>query len=122
MELKFTLEIDKYDEINDLEEQLLETASEKFIQQVLGNIWNKNDLYFQLENKVIKKLENIMDMDFKKEVATKVTENLTKQFEKSSQYKTLKAGEEIISDSMIKSGLKDIVSEIVKSEMKKLFK
>jgi hypothetical protein len=122
MKLNFTVEIDKYDEVYELEEELLVKASEKFIESVLGNSWDRTDLYGRLEKRVIAKLEEIMDVDFKSSVADKVTTNLTKKFEKTKQYKELLHGEEVITDSVIKSGLKDLVAEIVRSEMKKVFK
>jgi hypothetical protein len=122
MELKFTVEVDKYDEIAMLEEEIIDRAANSFIEQVVGCSWDKNELYDKLEEKVVRKLEDIMDTDFKNLVAIKVTDNLTKKFERTKQYKILKANEEVESDSLIKSGLKDLIAEIVRSEMKKVFK
>jgi len=122
MKLNFTVEMEKDNDIYDLEEELIRRASEKFIEQVLGSSWNKTDLYEKLENAVISKLEIIMDTDFKNSVSTKVTDNLVKKFERTKQYKELQSNGEVITDSVIKSGLKDLVAEIVRSEMKKVFK
>lgn len=125
MKLNFTVEVDRNTgDIYDFEEELLNRASEQFIEQILGNAhsWEKVSLYEQLEKSVIEKLENIMDVDFKKSVAEKVTDNLAKKFEKTKQYKELLHGEEVVTDSAVKSGLKDLVAEIVRSEMKKVFR
>ena len=123
MKLNFTVEMDGYNDVDDLEERILSRASELFVEEVLGDRWdNNNNLYEKLEQKVISKLEIIMDVDFKKSVAEKVTDNLSKKFEKSKQFKELQSNEEVVTDSAIKSGLKDLVAEIVRSEMKKVFK
>jgi len=122
MKLNFTVDIDRSDDMYDLQEELLNKASEKFIEGILGNKWDDTSLYEKLEQRVVSKLEIIMDIDFKDTVATKVTDNLVKKFERTKQYKELQANGEVITDSVIKSGLKDLVAEIVRSEMKKVFK
>ena len=120
MKLNFTIEIDRYDE-QDIQEEIVDRASSLFISNVLGSGWDKNDLYKQLERNVIGKLENIMDVDFKQSVSEKVTENLVMKFEKTKQYKDLLNGHDIVTDNVIKTGLRSMVSDIVKSEMKKIF-
>lgn len=122
IKLNFTVEIEENDEYFSLQEEIVEKASERFIREVLGNSWDKTDLYERLEKSVIKKLEDIMDIDFKTSVAEKVTENLSNKFEKSKQYKSLLVGEEIVSDSVMKSGLRDLIAEVVRSEMKKMLR
>jgi len=106
----------------DLQEELLNKASEKFIEGILGNKWDDDTLYEKLEKRVISKLEIIMDADFKNSVSTKVTDNLVKKFERTKQYKILQSNGEVVADGIIKSGLKDLIAEIVRSEMKKVFK
>jgi len=123
MKLNFTVDVDRSDDMDDLEFQLLNRSAELFLEQILSNRWDNNtDLYEKLEQRVISKLEIIMDVDFKNSVATKVTDNLIKKFERTKQYKELQSNGEVVTDSAIKSGLKDLVAEIVKSEMKKVFK
>jgi regulator of replication initiation timing len=120
MKLNFTIEINSYDE-HDLQEEIVDRASSLFISNILGSGWDKNDLYKQLERNVIEKLENIMDVDFKQSVSEKVTENLVMKFEKTKQYKDLLNGQDIVTDNVIKTGLRSMVSDIVKSEIKKIF-
>jgi predicted oxidoreductase len=122
MKLNFIVEIDKSDNMYDLQDELLNKASEQLIGNIMGCLWDKNNSYAILERKVIEKLESIMSADFKKDVSDKVTDNLVKKFEKSKQFKELQSNEEVVTDSVIKSGLKDLVAEIVRSEMKKVFK
>jgi len=122
MKLNFTVEIDRDNDIYNLEEEILNKAAESLIGEILGNAWDKTDLYTKFEKRVVEKLEALMDVDFKNEVAKKVTENLSNKFEKTKQYKALKADGAVVSDALIKTGLKDLVGEIVKSEMKKVFR
>jgi hypothetical protein len=121
MKMNITVEIDQNSDINSIQEEIIDRASENVIEQVLGDYYDDTSLYTKLEKRVIGKLETIMDLDFKNEVAKKVTENLANKFEKTMQYKVLKADGEVITDALIKTGLRDLVADIVKSEMKKVF-
>lgn len=121
MKFNITIDIDQDNEIYSLQEEIVYKASEIIINQILGNSYDRTDLGKKLEVAVIDKLESLMNTDFKNEVAKKVTENLTNKFEKTMQYKTLKADGEVITDSLIKTGLKELIVDIVKSEMKKVF-
>lgn len=122
MKLNFSVTVDQYDDIDTLQNEFIDMAANKFLEQLLGDHWDRTDLYTKLEKRVVDKLEHIMDADFKNSVATKVTENLANKFEKTKQYKVLKADGEVVADSVIKSGLRDIIADVVKSEMKKMFK
>jgi hypothetical protein len=121
MKLDLTIDIQPEDDIYTIQDEIVYKASELLINQVLGNTYNKTEIGEKIEETVIKKLENIMDVNFKKTVSEKVTENLAIKFEKTQQYKLLKADKEIITDNLIKTGLKDLVADIVRSEMKKVF-
>lgn len=121
MKLNLTLDIEPDNDIYTIQDEIIYKASEALINQVLGNTYNRTDLGEKLEEAVIKKLENIIDTDFKKTVSEKVTENLANRFEKTQQYKLLKADKEVIADNLIKTGLRDLVADIVKSEIKKVF-
>ena len=118
MKFNFTIDVDNTEYLQD---EIIENVALKFIEQVLGDGWDEKDLYSKLERTVLNKMENIMDVNFKEEVAQKVTENLTKKFEKTKQYKALIHNEEVVPDNLIKSGLKSIISDLVKSEMKNIF-
>ena len=119
--MKFNLKVEVDDEEH-LKEEIIYQAAEVFIGKVLGNRWDDKSLYSRFEEAVVQKLEIIMDVDFKKAVAEKVTENLANKYEKTKQYKSLIENEEILSDGLIKTGLRGLVGDIVRSEMKKVFK
>jgi len=120
-EMKFNLKVEVDDEEH-LKDEIIYQAAEVFITKVLGNRWDDKSLYSRFEEAVVQKLEIIMDVDFKKAVAEKVTENLANKYEKTKQYKSLIENEEILSDGLIKTGLRGLVGDIVRSEMKKVFK
>ena len=122
MKLNFSVEVEQDNDVYSLQDEILYKASETLIHQVLGNTYDKTDLGEKLKKAVIEKLEVIMDVDFKKSVGEKVTENLANKFEKTKQYKSLIGNEEVLSDGLIKTGLRDLVGEIVRSEMKKVFR
>jgi hypothetical protein len=119
MKFNFTVDIDN---IESLQDEIIESVSYKFIEQVLGNEWDDKSLYEKLEQKVLSQIADVMNMDFKNEVSKKVTENLSDRFEKTKQYKALINNEEIVSDGLMKTGLKSLVADLVKSEMKRVFK
>lgn len=122
MKFNFTVDIADYDEDYSFQEQILDKATKAFTQQILGSTWEKDSLSHQLEVKINQKVDMIMNKDFKDAVANKAIELLEERFEKSRQYKELVKGSEIETDHAMKTGLRDMVAEIVKSEMKKVFK
>lgn len=118
MKLNFTIDID---DIEYLQDEIIANVSNSVLEEVLGYNWEDSEFTKAVENKILRMMENALTTDFKKEVSEKVTENLTIKFEKTKQYKELSKGLEIENDKLIKTGLKDLVAEIVKSEMKKIF-
>jgi len=121
MKFNFAIEINEYDDICQLEDEIIERSARIFIENLtFGN--RNTDLETRLRDTILHKLEDVMNMDFKESVSTKVTDNLVKKFERTKQYKELISNGEVVTDSIIKNGLKDLVSEIVRSEMKKMFK
>ena len=122
MKFNFAVDINDCNDVYDIQDEIMDRATNAFMQQIIGNRWEEKSLTYQFEERIDKKLNEITSKDFKDLVADKVVEKLTERFEKSKQYKELVKGNEIESDYAIKSGLKDIVKEIVKSEMKNMFK
>jgi hypothetical protein len=123
MDLKFNITIDvtDYEDLYEMQNAIIDEAAGEFLQQVFG-VWDEGKSFKALERRVVEKMEKLLDVDFKESVAGKVTENLTNKFEKTKQYKSLIKNEEILSDGLIKTGLRGLVGEIVRSEMKKVFK
>jgi len=76
----------------------------------------------KLQDEVKRMMLDIMDTDFKEEVKNNLVDDLTKKYVRTKQYKEVKEQFNIKSDTEIKNGLKDIIGELVGSEMKKRFK
>jgi len=123
MDLKFNITIDvtDYEDLYEMQNAIIDEAADKFFQQVFG-VWDEDKSFKTLERRIVEKMGKLLDSDFKNSVAEKVTENLTDKFEKTKQYKLLIENEEVLSDGLIKTGLRGLVGEIVRSEMKKVFK
>jgi len=123
MDLKFNITIDvtDYEDLYEMQNAIIDEAADKFFQQVFG-VWDEDKSFKALERRIVEKMGKLLDSDFKNSVAEKVTENLTDKFEKTKQYKLLIKNEEVLSDGLIKTGLRGLVGEIVRSEMKKVFK
>jgi translation initiation factor 2 alpha subunit (eIF-2alpha) len=126
MKLNIQVDIDKFDDMADmdLETLIINSAAQQLIKEVMNNRYDHYGKTFKdlLEDKVKLLLIELMGDDFKKEVKEKVSENLTNRFVKSMQYKELKDRFGIDSDAIIKSGLKDLVADMVSTELKKRFK
>ena len=118
MKLNFTIDINDTEYLQD---EIISHVSDRILEEIMGYGWEKSEFTDVVKNKILKMMEDTLTTDFKKEVSEKVTEALTTKFEKTKQYKELAKGVEIENDKLIKTGLKDLVAEIVKSEMKKIF-
>ena len=79
-----------------------------------------------LRDKINAFIGETFNNEFKNKIIESVTNNITTQLsdkmERTKQYKELKSGLEIESEQAIKTGLKDMVGNVVKSEMKNIFK
>jgi translation initiation factor 2 alpha subunit (eIF-2alpha) len=126
MKLNIQVDINKFDDMADmdLETLIINSAAQQLIKEVMNNRYDHYGKTFKdlLEDKVKLLLIELMGDDFKKEVKEKVSENLTNRFVKSMQYKELKDKFGIDSDAIIKSGLKDLVADMVSTELKNRFK
>ena len=67
-------------------------------------------------------LTDIMDTNFKNEVKDALVLDLEKKYIRTKQYKEVKEQFEILSETEIKAGLKDFISDIVKTEIRAKFK
>jgi hypothetical protein len=67
-------------------------------------------------------LIDIMDADFKNEVKDALVLDLEKKYIRTKQYKEVKKQFEILSETEIKAGLKNFISDIVKAEIRAKFK
>ena len=124
MKLNFQISIDDDYDLQYIEDDIIDTAARQLITEVMANRYEHYGKTFKekLEEKVKEILLNTMDADFKSEVKEQISIELAKKFERTKQYKELKDAYSIDSDSVIKSGLKDLVAEMVSEEIKRKFK
>ena len=124
MKLTFTVELSNYDNPSTIEDKIVESAAKQMINEVMNNRYEKSGKTFRdkLINEVKDMLLDIMDADFKEGVKNSLVDDLSKKYVKTKQYQEVKKEFNILSDTEIKNGLRDIVSELVGSEMKKRFK
>jgi len=124
MKLTFTVELSNYDNPSTIEDKVVESAAKQMINEAMNNRYEKSGKTFRdkLINEVKDMLLDIMNTDFKEEVKNSLVEDLSKKYIRTKQYQEVKEQFNILSDTEIKNGLRDIVSELVGSEMKKRFK
>lgn len=123
MELNFKIDITNYDDLQELENEIIETSARLLIEEIVNRYDNYEETFREkLQDKIEALLLETMDNKFKDEVKDRVSVDLAKRYERTRQYKELKDTYNIDSDTVIKSGLKDLVAEMVSVEIKKRFK
>lgn len=113
---------------------MLDIITDKAAAQIIsGYSYDTFSLQDALNNKIKAIEKHIEDTvtekiskDSYKLICDKVTENvsdrITQRYERSQQYRDIKKEFEIENDSTVSSGLRTIISDIVKSEVKKIIK
>ncbi len=126
MKLNFSVNVTDYDDdVYTIESAIVTEAAKQLITEVMGNRYEhygrtfKENLQNEIRNMM---LECMNDKDFKEEIKNSLVDELSKKYIKSKQYKEVKEQFNILSDTEIKKGLKDIISELVNMEIKKRFK
>lgn len=125
MKLNFTVEVNDYnDDVGSIESEIISEAARQLICEVMNNRYEHPGRTFRekLKDEVKTMMLDIMDTDFKEDVKKTLADELSKKYVKSKQYKEIKEQFSIDNDSLIKSGLKDIIAELVISELKKRWK
>lgn len=118
MKLNFTIEVDSDNE-NRLEQQIIKESAKQLISEQL---YNRNTKYGctyreQLMDSIKRILFESIDTDFKNEVKELVIEDISKKYIRSKQYKDIKDEFEIVGDTLIKSGMQEIISDLVNKEL-----
>jgi len=123
MKINFSMEIDKND-IDNVEFEIIQEAARQVVNEVLSNRYEHYGRTFKdkLKEEIKTMLIDIMDTDFKNEVKDTLVLDLEKKYIRTKQYKEVKEQFEILSETEIKVGLKDFISDIVKSEIRTKFK
>jgi hypothetical protein len=123
MKINFSMEIDKND-IDNVEFEIIQEVARQVVNEVLSNRYEHYGRTFKdkLKEEIKTMLIDIMDTDFKNEVKDTLVLDLEKKYIRTKQYKEVKEQFEILSETEIKVGLKDFISDIVKSEIRTKFK
>ena len=125
MQFNFKVDIIDCNEC-DVESEIIQEAARQLIIEIINsknnNRYDDRPFRVKLQEEVKRMMLDVMDTDFKEEVKNSLVDDLSKKYIRTKQYQEVKKEFNILSDTEIKNGLKDIVSELVGSEMKKRFK
>ena len=123
MKINFSMNIDNKD-LDYLETEIIQEAARQVINEVLSNRYEHYGRTFKdkLKEEIKIMLTEIMDTDFKNEVKDALVLSLEKKYIRTKQYKEVKEQFGILSDTEIKAGLKNFISDIVKAEIRNKFK
>jgi len=123
MKINFSMNIDNKD-LDYLETEIIQEAARQVINEVLSNRYEHYGRTFKdkLKEEIKIMLTEIMDADFKNEVKDALVLSLEKKYIRTKQYKEVKEQFGILSDTEIKAGLKNFISDIVKAEIRNKFK
>lgn len=124
MELNVKINVGGDDHVWEVEKAIISEAARQMINEVLNNRYEKSGKTFRdkLHDRVKELLSENMDADFKESVKNDVVDTLSNKYKRTKQYKEIKEAFEIEEDSIIKTGLNAIISDIVKAEIKNCFK
>jgi len=123
MKMNFSINIDNSD-IDYVESEIIKESARQVINEVLSNRYEHHGRTFKdkLKEEIKTMLTDIMDTDFKNEVKNALVLDLEKKYIRTKQYKEVKEQFEILSETETKAGLKDFISDIVKTEIRTKFK
>jgi hypothetical protein len=108
----------------ELHHEIIEESARQLIKEQLYNrIDGYGKTYRDAVNEYIKKiLLDIVDTDFKNDIKNNVVEDISKKYLRTKQYKEIQDEFKIDRDTIIKSGLHDIISEMVGKELNRRLK
>jgi len=123
MKINFSMNIDNKD-LDYLETEIIQEAARQVINEVLSNRYEHYGRTFKdkLKEEIKIMLTEIMDTDFKNEVKDALVLSLEKKYIRTKQFTEVKEQFGILSDTEIKAGLKNFISDIVKAEIRNKFK
>lgn len=81
-----------------------------------------NHLKQTIENRMVKELSDNSYSEIKDKVTERVITDTTSRYERSHQYRDIKAQLELESDSAITNGIRSLIADIVRAEVKKIIK
>lgn len=120
MNLTFTVAVNE--DADYIKDEIIQAAANQILNEVMRN----QDHYGRsfrdnLTGTVIEMINTILDKDTKEYISEKTKDEIINRYVKTKNYKELKKEFEIMSDKEIGNGLEEIISDIVKKEIKKFF-
>lgn len=108
----------------ELQREIIEESARQLIKEQLYNRVNGyGKTYRDGVNDCIKKiLIDMVDTDFKNDVKNNVVDEISKKYLRTKQFKEIQEDFDIKSDSIIKSGLQAIISDMVNKELSRRLK
>lgn len=120
MDLTFTVTVNE--DADYIKDEIIQAAANQILNEVMRN----QDHYGRsfrdnLTGTVIEMINTTLDKDTKEYISEKAKDEIINRYVKTKNYKELKKEFEIMSDKEIGNGLEEIISDIVKKEIKKFF-
>lgn len=120
MNLTFTVTVNE--DTDYIKDEIIQAAANQILNEVMRN----QDHYGRsfrdnLTDTVIEMINTTLDKDTKEYISEKAKDEIINRYVRTKNYKELKKEFEIISDKEIGNGLEEIISDIVKKEIKKFF-
>lgn len=120
MNLTFTVAVNE--DADYIKDEIIQAVANQILNEVMRN----QDHYGRsfrdnLTGTVIEMINTILDKDTKEYISEKAKDEIINRYVKTKNYKELKKEFEIMSDKEIGNGLEEIISDIVKKEIKKFF-
>ena len=120
MDLTFTVTVNE--DADYIKDEIIQAAANQILNEVMRN----QDHYGRsfrdnLTGTVIEMINTTLDKDTKEYITEKAKDEIINRYVRTKNYKELKKEFEIMSDKEISNGLEEIISDIVKKEIKKFF-
>lgn len=120
MNLTFTVTVNE--DTDCIKDEIIQAAANQILNEVMRN----QDHYGRsfrdnLTDTVIEMINTTLDKDTKEYISEKAKDEIINRYVRTKNYKELKKEFEIMSDKEIGNGLEEIISDIVKKEIKKFF-
>lgn len=120
MNLTFTVTVNE--DADYIKDEIIQAAANQILNEVMRN----QDHYGRsfrdnLTDTVIEMINTTLDKDTKEYISEKAKDEIINRYVRTKNYKELKKEFEIMSDKEIGNGLEEIISDIVKKEIKKFF-
>ena len=120
MNLTFTVTVNE--DTDYIKDEIIQAAANQILNEVMRNQdHNGRSFRDNLTDTVIKMINTTLDKDTKEYISEKAKDEIINRYVRTKNYKELKKEFEIISDKEIGNGLEEIISDIVKKEIKKFF-